>query len=719
MLPLTRCRHALLAAVVLVAAAGPVWAQSDPPGRVARLNYISGQVSFRPASLEDWGVATLNYPLTTGDHLWTERDASAELHVGSSVIRLAPETAFAFLNLDDEVMQVRVAEGTIDLRVREIVGREVYEVDTPNAAISILLPGIYRIDVDPEGDRTRVTVRVGEVEVDGTGRSFLVRPGQMAEIIGIEDTAYDLGRAPSPDRWELWCRDRDRREDNRVALNYVSRDMIGYEDLDDYGTWSYVPEYGYAWQPTLVAVDWAPYRYGHWAWVRPWGWTWIDHARWGFAPFHYGRWAFHRRHWIWVPGRRMGRPVWAPALVAFVGGHNWRFSFGLGIRPAVGWFPLGPGEFYRPSYRASRVYLRNVNVMNVNITNVNVARIDVGTMRYANRTVAGAMTAVPRDMFVSSQSVNRAGVAVPRHTADQTPVVGHAAAVTPEATSVLGHIPAAAARPRASVMERAVVARTDPPAEATRTAPVVPLSRRPRPAGASPAAPGPQAVSPGIANAEAGARPRPAEPNARVEAPTMPLRDEANRPSDRQSNRGRSEAVTDRPPGGRTDTYAVPRSEQPQPDRSAAPTVRSREAEASGGWRPSPARPAEPPRQIETPRSPQNERAIENAPAPRSERAVPRDERPAPAGALREAPAPERSARPRGEDRPAEPARVARPAEPPAQSARPVERASERPQPQSQSGGRGETRGAAVGPGSPPAGQSQASARPRGRGGDK
>jgi hypothetical protein len=398
MLPLTRCRHGLLVLVVFLAAFGlasVASAQSDPPGRVARLNYTSGQVSFRPASLEDWGVATINYPLTTGDHLWTDVDSSAELHVGSSVMRLASETAFAFLNLDDYVVQARVAEGTIDVRVREIFQGEVYEVDTPNAAISILAPGVYRIDVDPGGDRTRVTVRTGEAEVNSEGRTFSVYPGQMGEIIGVEDAAYDLGRAPAPDRWELWCRDRDRREDNRVALNYVSRDTIGYEDLDDYGTWSYEPEYGYAWTPTVVAVDWAPYRYGHWSWVRPWGWTWVDQARWGFAPFHYGRWAFCRTRWVWVPGHRSVRPVWAPALVAFVGGNDWRFAFSWGLRPAVGWFPLAPGEPYCPLYPASPIYRRNINVMHVNVANINVANVNVATLRYANRDVGGAVTAVP------------------------------------------------------------------------------------------------------------------------------------------------------------------------------------------------------------------------------------------------------------------------------------------------------------------------------------
>src|SRR4029079_18322212 len=95
------------------------------------------------------------------------------------------------------------------------------------------------------------------------------------------------------------------------------------------------------WMPR-VRAEWVPYRYGHWAWVEPWGWTWIDDAPWGFAPFHYGRWAYVRGGWVWAPGVMVARPVYAPALVAFVGVGG----------ASVAWFPLGPREVYVPAWRA-------------------------------------------------------------------------------------------------------------------------------------------------------------------------------------------------------------------------------------------------------------------------------------------------------------------------------------------------------------------------------
>jgi hypothetical protein len=531
-------RHALLAALLVIAGAAAAFAQDDPPGRVARLNYISGQVSFRPASLDDWGVATVNYPLTTGDHLWTEPGARAELHLGPAVIRLASETAFAFLNLDGDVVQARVAEGTIHVRVREMASNETYEIDTPNAAIAIVRPGTYVIEVMPDGDATRLTVRSGLAQVNGNTGGFSVYAGDSAEIGGTEEMSYDIGRAQPPDVFERWCQSRDVREDNRAAARYVSTSMVGYEDLDDYGTWDYVPEYGWAWQPTMVAADWAPYRYGHWNWVRPWGWTWVDDARWGFAPFHYGRWAHHHDRWMWVPGRYVARPVWAPALVGFVGGLDWSFTFSLGARPAVGWFPLGPGEAYCPSYHVSPAYLRNVNAMHVNVNVMNTANINVAHMRYANRDVAGAMTVVPREQFVGSQPVQRVAVAVPRAVAQQTPVVGHAVAVPPEARSIIGYRPSAVPRPPAAAIGRAVVAWAQPPAEVTRTNPVVPLGAAPR--------------------ARTGAR---ADARAEQAAP-------ARRAVDGVSVAGES-------PADRRDERAVPRA---NPDTAGA-------ARDSGNWR--------------------------------------------------------------------------------------------------------------------------------------
>ncbi len=458
-------RWSMAVLMALGVLAGPGTASADPPARVARLNYLKGSVSFRPASVDDWSEAVLNYPLTTGDHLWTEAEAWAELHVGSTALRMAPRTAVAFLDLSDRTVQVRLSEGALDVRVRRLDGGDGVEIDTPAAAIAVTRPGIYRIDVLPDGGNTRVIVRSGNVQVSSDGPSVLVSDGQAAVVEG-GDGAHQMAQVEPPDAWERWCRARDEREDRAVSPQYVSSELTGYEDLDDWGTWATTPEYGWVWRPRVVVAGWAPYRYGRWRWVAPWGWTWVDEAAWGFAPFHYGRWAWFGGVWVWVPGAYVPRPIYAPALVAFVGGSGWGLSFtvGAGAGPAapIGWFPLAPGEPWLPHYATSRTYIRSLNVANVNAANLNLAAYNVRQAHYANRAIAGAVTAMSREAFVSSQAGSRASYAVDRRVALTGDVLGSSAPLPPGADSALaGRL--TARRPSAAVLARPVVVRSAPP----------------------------------------------------------------------------------------------------------------------------------------------------------------------------------------------------------------------------------------------------------------
>jgi hypothetical protein len=444
----------LIAAIFLMA--GAAWCQ-DPPSRVARLNLLNGAVSFQPASVDEWTSATLNYPLTTGDHLYADQGARAEMHIGSNAIRLNAQTNFGFLNLDDQTAQVRLTQGSLGIRLRNLSDADAWEIDTPNGAISLLRTGEYRIDTDADRNATMVTVRSGEVEVTANGQSFPVRRGETAFFTG-DGTQPDVKSANPDDSFDSFCFDRDRREDTLAAPRYVSRDMVGYEDLDANGSWSEVPDYGPVWRPRAVAVGWAPYHDGHWAWVEPWGWTWIDDAPWGFAPFHYGRWAFVGGGWGWCPGPVLvARPVYAPALVAFVGGGG----FGVG----VAWFPLGPREIYVPSYHHSDVYVRHVNVMNVtNINTVNITEINVNRV-YMNQRVPGAVVAVSRADFAGARSVSRVAVRVDANTMASARVATMGPGVAPERVSVFGRAGGQlnVARPSEAVFNRPVIARAAPP----------------------------------------------------------------------------------------------------------------------------------------------------------------------------------------------------------------------------------------------------------------
>src|SRR5450755_482318 len=64
-------KHQLVFAFLAATLTAGTLAAQDPPSRVARLKYIQGDVSFQPPSVDDWSPASLNYPLTTGSHIYT------------------------------------------------------------------------------------------------------------------------------------------------------------------------------------------------------------------------------------------------------------------------------------------------------------------------------------------------------------------------------------------------------------------------------------------------------------------------------------------------------------------------------------------------------------------------------------------------------------------------------------------------------------------------
>ena len=460
---------------LMAAGAATMWAQADPPSRVARLNFLEGSVSLQQAGHDDWAAAAPNYPLTVGDHLWADERSHAELHVGSTAIRMDSHTAIAFLNLDDRMTQVRLSDGSINISIHYLDENEAYEVDTPNGAVTLLRPGRYRIDADPERQITTVTVRGGEAEVTAAGQAFPVHPRQSAYITGADQPNTEVAAAGPGDDFDRWWETREDREARRPPPRYVSQQMVGYEDLDDNGTWRDCPGYGPCWAPR-VAAGWAPYHYGHWVWVEPWGWTWVDDAPWGFAPFHYGRWAFYGGGWVWVPGAVAVRPVYAPALVAWVGGAH--FGVGIGIGAGVGWFPLGPREVYVPSYRVSNTYVTRVNVTNVtNVTNIT----NVTNVTYVNQRVPGAVTAVSRADFVASRPIARAAVAVPPSAVASAQVSTQSVPVTRQEAMAARPVVAnaAVARPPQSVVSAPVVTKTAPPASTMSLARPAPRAYQP------------------------------------------------------------------------------------------------------------------------------------------------------------------------------------------------------------------------------------------------
>jgi hypothetical protein len=390
----------------------------DPPSRVARLGYVSGTVSFQPSGEDNWSQAVLNYPLTTGDRVYTDRDGRAELETGNIAVRVSSSTDVTATNLNDQIVQLGLAQGTLRVRAYDILDGNSVEIDTPSAALTLLRPGSYRVETYPDDGTTLVTVNSGDLEISGNGLSQTVHSGQTVKLVGEDQVQIAFVSAPGRDDFDSWSNDRDRRYLSSNSRQYTGGYVPGYDDLDQYGQWQSSSDYGQVWYPSAVPVDWAPYRYGRWAWVEPWGWTWVEDEPWGFAPFHYGRWALIGSRWGWVPGTVVVgiRPVYAPALVAFVGGPN------AGVQV---WFPLGPRDPFLPWYHHSDVYLRQVNVVNVrNVNIVNVVNVrNVENIHYTYQRVAP--TAVSTEVFRGGRPVAREVVHVDVNEIGRARVIPH------------------------------------------------------------------------------------------------------------------------------------------------------------------------------------------------------------------------------------------------------------------------------------------------------
>lgn len=401
--------------------------QNDPPGRVGRLAFVEGTVSFHDDEDNGWTKAVVNTPLTTGDALWTEPNSRSEVSLAGTRIRMDGSTELDMSQIDDNQVRLQLAQGRVDVKTTtQMDGTQPYEIATPRGTITLQQQGDYYVEAGSQQDPTRLGVRAGAAQIQGlNGQTLAVRPGEVGEVYG-DGTSMQLKtvRAAPPAPAASWA-GRDKQVVYDQQPEYLPVGMTGYEDLNGYGDWVNDGSYGQVWVPRSTPAGWAPYRTGHWSYVKPWGWTWIDEQPWGFAPYHYGRWANSNNRWVWVPPQREERPVYAPALVAFVGGLELAAQLGNQGRDSgpVGWFPLGPREAYVPPYSTNRDYYQRIN----RAARIQDRDLEDRWQRAQRREayVAGQnsvlanqrfATVVPSQAFVRSQPVQRAAMKV---TADQ------------------------------------------------------------------------------------------------------------------------------------------------------------------------------------------------------------------------------------------------------------------------------------------------------------
>ena len=406
-----------LTALAMVVGFGPVpvaCAQDDnspdPPTRVGRIAVLDGNVSFHPQPSDPWDAAAVNYPIAQAGQLWVEPGGHAEVGLGEARVRLDGGSELDIVQFDDQNVVLSVPQGRADIDVLGRHPEERYVVETPRGNVDISQDGHYRIFAGSTDLPTRVAAFTGLAAIAEPQTQVTINHGEEAVIAPGDPPSFQVSPAVE-DPFDHWG---ERPAAQAVSLHYVSPDMPGAVELDQYGGWRDDPDYGHVWVPTTVEAGWAPYHNGHWASVAPWGWTWIDDAPWGFAPFHYGRWASIGGGWGWIPGEVVVHPVYAPALVAWVGDPGALVGVGIG-GVSVGWIPLGPREIWVPPYHTSIDYVRAGNSAYVSRDVVNTITVNNITVIHNNTVFVNQhnVTVVSQQAFANAQPVQHAAVPVP------------------------------------------------------------------------------------------------------------------------------------------------------------------------------------------------------------------------------------------------------------------------------------------------------------------
>jgi hypothetical protein len=562
---------ATVAAALLAFAPIASSAQADPPAQAGRLSFVSGTVSIQPVGADDWSQAMPNLPLGPGDRIFTDADGRAEIQVGQTYLRLGPNTDISIVAESEVNISFGVAQGAVHLHCHGLWPGQAARIHTPSGSAALFQPGgELRVDVTPQQQVAIFTDLAGDARITGAGGYLQpLSGGQALELAGSNPVAPQWLEPAGFDDLDNWSQHRDHQIYRPSAYRYVSPEIAGADELDANGTWQPGTEYGAIWFPRNVAPDWAPYRNGRWINHAPWGWVWVEDEPWGYAPFHYGRWVNYSGRWGWVPGPPASHPVWSPALVVFAGGIH---AGGVGVSA---WFPLGPGEPYKPWYHASPRYIDQVNITNisesprVHVQTSYVNVVNVTNVTYVNRTVG--VTAMRQEDFASGRPARSAAVTVDAHQMDHVQALAqpdvkpnpHALAGQPPAHPV----PVSSARP-AVIDEKGKLVSSKPGAQ-----PVDP------PVKAAPqikSLPGHTAAAPPASASKTAAHATTAKPAGKNAAPTaaaQPATPAATKPG-KTTQQPAALPASAAPPAKTAATPATKPASQPAPKTAAAPAAK-------------------------------------------------------------------------------------------------------------------------------------------------
>jgi hypothetical protein len=324
--------------LVVSGAASPLRAQSAqtlPPGAAeappGHLASVEGDVVMERSNQSEDLVSGM--PLLVGDRIRADSGKAEVIWGDGMLIKVGRYTDLDVLSKS----MLRITRGRISITIPNLPGMVVSDqlaVDAPSASVRFYSAGVYHVLVT--GDD------VPEVQLGVThGSAQLISDGGQMQLADAESSEVKGGGTPSPAEHFLASaadstydpsadlavfRGGSGTGNGYASTEYLPENLYGYEDvLQNNGTWSSVPSYGYVWFPR-VSNGWRPYSHGRWSYLPRYGWTWVGYDRWAWPTHYYGRWGVtNAGAWYWIPSRQ-----WGPAWVA------WSIS-----PDYVGWCPLG------------------------------------------------------------------------------------------------------------------------------------------------------------------------------------------------------------------------------------------------------------------------------------------------------------------------------------------------------------------------------------------
>ena len=322
---------------------------------IPRISYVDGDVSLQERGSTGWTTVDVNLPIQIGDRLVLDQNGLIEIEIDDgSFLRVNQFSEFMFQNLEKDRIVIELVRGEVIARTTDAAD---YVFLTAAGDVVLRSEGLYRINA--RDDRSmELIVRSGKARFINDKIDKKLGRNERIVVYGLSDQ-FVMGGGNRFDDFDNWSDRRDSRYASASeTYRYIPRTVYaGAADLDLYGRWVFVADYGHCWIPTVYYSGWAPYRAGYWRYSPVWGYTWISYDPWGWLPYHYGSWAFTGPFgWVWVPGSSWGCSWWAPGRV------HWGFWNGY-----VGWVPCGPGDYYYGYWRHGHdhnVYVNNVVVNN-------------------------------------------------------------------------------------------------------------------------------------------------------------------------------------------------------------------------------------------------------------------------------------------------------------------------------------------------------------------